>query len=81
MDLQKLIEEQKYRYVINGHTHYKMVRYFGNLTIINAGALKHEDEPGFLVINFVEQFVRFYKFSGDFVIEESEIVSLTAAFN
>ena len=54
-----------------------MVRHFGNLTIINAGTLKHEHEPGFLVIDFVQQFVQFYKFLGESAIEESEKVSLT----
>jgi predicted phosphodiesterase len=76
-DLQNLIQEQKYRYIINGHTHYKMVRYFGNLTIINAGTLRPDYNPGFLIINFVEQFVQFYKFLEDFAIEEAERVSLT----
>lgn len=76
IDLQNLIEGQKYRYVMNGHTHYKMVRHFGNLTIINAGTLKRQDEPGFLVIDFVKRFVQFYKFSEDSAIEESERVSL-----
>jgi predicted phosphodiesterase len=77
-DLQNLIRDRKYTYIINGHTHYKMVRHFGKLTIINAGTLKHEHEPGFLVINFVQQFVQFYKFLGDDAIEEAERVSLTA---
>ena len=78
IDIQNLIRGRKYRYVINGHTHYKMVRYFGNLTIINAGTLKYEHNPGFLVIDFVQQFVQFYKFFGDSAIEEAERVSLTA---
>jgi predicted phosphodiesterase len=77
-DLQNLIRDGKYRYVINGHTNYKMVRHFGNLTIINAGTLKRGHEQGFLVINFVEQFVQFYKFLEDDAIEVAERVSLTA---
>lgn len=55
-----------------------MVRHFGKLTIINADTLKHEHEPGFLVIDFVQQFVQFYKFLGDDAIEEAQKVSLTA---
>ncbi|MCU0547624.1 MAG: metallophosphatase family protein [Oscillatoriaceae cyanobacterium Prado104] len=77
-DLQNLIQERKYRYVINGHTHYKMVRHFGNLTIINAGTLKRGCDRGFLLINLVRQFVRFYIFLEDGAIEEAERVSLTA---
>lgn len=78
IDLQNLIRGQKYRYVINGHTHYKMVRHFGNLTVINAGTLKQEHEPGFLAIDFVQQFVQFYKFFECSMIEEVARVSLTA---
>jgi predicted phosphodiesterase len=77
-DLQNLIRDGKYRYVINGHTNYKMVRHFGNLTIINAGTLKPGHEQGFLVINFVGQFVQFYNFLKDRAIAEAEKVSLTA---
>jgi predicted phosphodiesterase len=77
-DLQNLIRDGKYRYVINGHTNYKMVRHFGNLTIINAGTLKRGHEQGFVVINFIEQFVQFYKFLADAAIETAERVSLTA---
>ena len=76
-DLQNLIREQKYKYVINGHTHYKMVRNFSKLTIINAGTLKRGHEPGFLLIDFVQQFVQFYKFFAGFMIEDAERVSLT----
>ncbi|HEY9853835.1 MAG TPA: metallophosphoesterase family protein [Leptolyngbyaceae cyanobacterium] len=76
IDLQNLISEQKYRYVINGHTHYKMVRNFGKLTIINSGTLKRDHAPGFLLIDFVQQFVQFYKFFEDFTIEDSERVNL-----
>lgn len=76
-DLQNLIREQKYKYVINGHTHYKMVRNFGKLTIINAGTLKRDRAPGFLVVDFVQQFVQFYKFIGDCAIADAERVNLT----
>jgi predicted phosphodiesterase len=76
-DLQNLIRDGKYRYVINGHTNYKMVRHFGNLTIINAGTLKRGHEQGFVVINFIEQFVQFYKFLEDAAIEAAERISLT----
>jgi len=37
--LQGLIREGRYRFVVNGHTHLRMVRSFGGLTIINAGSL------------------------------------------
>lgn len=37
--LQRLIRRGDYRFVVNGHTHLRMVRSFGGLTIINAGSL------------------------------------------
>ena len=38
-DLQQLISERRYRFVLNGHTHKPMLRTFGPLSIINAGTL------------------------------------------
>jgi putative phosphoesterase len=58
-ELQELINKQQYRFVINGHTHYAMVRDFGNMTVINAGSLLYEN-PCFLTIDFTKKFARFY---------------------
>ena len=52
LDLQNLLLERKYQYVINGHTHYKMVRSFGDLIIINAGTLKKNHYPVFFASRF-----------------------------
>ena len=40
--------------VVNGHTHRRMVRTFGGgrLTVINAGTLARDHEPGFFVVDF-----------------------------
>jgi predicted phosphodiesterase len=51
-DLQKILTEQKYKYIVNGHTHYPMVRKINNITIINAGTLKREHKPCFSIIDF-----------------------------
>ncbi len=50
-ELQELIRSGQYRFVVNGHTHYRMVRDFGGLTVINAGTLLY-GEPEFLTIDF-----------------------------
>jgi putative phosphoesterase len=51
-DLQSLIAERKYRFVINGHTHRAMLRTFGPLSIINAGALHRDYERSFTYVDF-----------------------------
>lgn len=75
-DLQKLIKEQKYKYMINGHSHCPMVRSFQDLTIINAGTLKKEHHPGFVTINFHASYVSFYKFIAQNRIEIEKIIDL-----
>jgi putative phosphoesterase len=58
--LSRLILEGQYRFVINGHTHQRMVRSFNHLTIINAGTLYREHRPCFLLADFEAQFVQFF---------------------
>jgi len=43
-ELQRLIAERVYRFVLNGHTHRAMLRTFGPLSIINAGTLLRDQE-------------------------------------
>jgi putative phosphoesterase len=50
-ELQDLILASRYRFVINGHTHHRMVRDFSRLTVINAGSLLYSD-ASFQTINF-----------------------------
>jgi putative phosphoesterase len=58
-ELLELIQSRQYRYLINGHTHYRMARDFGGLTVINAGSLLYEDACC-LMVNFHERMARFY---------------------
>jgi predicted phosphodiesterase len=51
-DLQGLIRERRYRYVLNGHTHRPMLRTFGPLSIVNAGTLHREYERCFTLVDF-----------------------------
>jgi predicted phosphodiesterase len=50
--LLRLMLEAKYKFVINGHTHQRMVKRFDHLTIINAGTLFHLHQPCFLIADF-----------------------------
>jgi predicted phosphodiesterase len=50
-DLQ-LVLRGRHRWIINGHSHRRMVRHFPRVTIINAGTLRRDHEPGFLDLDF-----------------------------
>jgi putative phosphoesterase len=68
-ELQELLRTKEYRYVICGHTHRRMVRDFGGLTVINAGTLLGPHDPCIALCNFSEASVRFYSITpgGDIV--------------
>jgi predicted phosphodiesterase len=51
-ELQALIADPDLAIVLNGHTHKPMVRHFPGLTIVNAGTIFHEHEPGYVVVDF-----------------------------
>ena len=76
IELQRLIRENRYRFIINGHTHFKMVRQVGQLRIINAGTLKWGHGSGFTVVDFEKGYVQFYEFYHQgYSIEKTEYVS------
>ena len=60
LDLQELIRSRQYRFVINGHTHSRMVRHFEGLTVINVGTLRSYVSPGFAKIDFEARQVHFF---------------------
>ncbi len=59
-ELQELLATKQYRFVINGHTHCRMVKDFGGVTIINVGTLFGEHEPCFAIIDLENAEVVFY---------------------
>lgn len=60
-DLQTLLAENRYKYVIAGHSHQPMFRRFGPMAFINPGALIYEPFPSFVIIDFDLRELRFYK--------------------
>ncbi len=66
--LDQIIEDDEYRYVINGHMHFRTMIHFENLTLINAGTLKGEHRPGFSIIDFEAQTVSGFEHQEDAVI-------------
>lgn len=64
-DLQNLLRNRYFRWVINGHSHRRMVRAFPGVTIINAGTLKGDHSPCFLEIDFDRGVVLVFEFADD----------------
>jgi predicted phosphodiesterase len=49
--LDQIIADGAYRYMINGHVHYRTVINFRQLTLLNAGTLKNRHRPGFSILD------------------------------
>ncbi len=58
--LQKLLHAAAYRFVVNGHSHRRLVRTINELTIINAGTIYQWHAPCFLVADFEAGYVQYY---------------------
>lgn len=75
-ELHSLIDKQEYKFVVNGHTHRRMVRKFENLTIINAGTLSAKHEPCIAIANFRTGFVQFYDFQKNSLVSSGDPIRL-----
>ncbi len=58
--LEKLLRADEYRFVVNGHSHRRLVRKIGEMTIINAGTIYQWHAPCFLVADFEAGYVQYY---------------------
>jgi len=54
------LRDEGVRLVLCGHTHVRMVRDVGGLTIVNAGTLYRKDRPGVALVDLEVNEVRFY---------------------
>jgi predicted phosphodiesterase len=63
--LDGLIARGHYRFIINGHMHFRTMIHFDALTLINAGTLKGDRWPGFMVADFADQTITSLKFNND----------------
>ena len=73
-DLQSLVRIGAYRWVLNGHSHRRMVRPFGRVTIINAGTLKRDRSPCCLELDFETATGVVFSFEGEpEVVRETRI--------
>lgn len=55
-----LIGSGVFNFVVNGHTHCRMVRTFDHLTLVNAGTLLRGFQPCLLIIDFEARSGQFY---------------------
>jgi predicted phosphodiesterase len=58
--LWQLVNRREYRFVLNGHTHERLVRSFEDLTIINAGTLFRKHNPCFCIADFAAATVQYF---------------------
>ncbi len=61
--LWELVADRTCRFLVGGHTHQRMVRRFGDLTVLNPGTLCRRDEPGFLEIELATGAGRWFRVS------------------
>ncbi len=73
-ELQNLIRSD-HSLVLCGHTHRRMVRSFGALTIVNAGTLRSADTPCFVVLDLDGRFAQFFDLAVDGTVTEAERLS------
>jgi len=59
-DLETLVYASGYRYVVNGHSHRRLVRKIDKITFINAGTLRRRNDPCFGLANFEARTVQFF---------------------
>jgi predicted phosphodiesterase len=63
--LQGLLGRRDVALIVGGHTHSRMVRAFGRLTVVNPGALGYVRDPGFAVADLAAGIVDFYSVDED----------------
>jgi predicted phosphodiesterase len=70
-ELQRLMQSE-FAFVICGHTHRRMVRRLGRLTVINAGTLRNEQHPCFGLVDLNARLVRWFELGPDGSVKESK---------
>ncbi len=70
--LWKMVATREFAFVVNGHTHQRLVRTFGEMTIINAGTLYRKHHPCFCIADFENSSVQYFNVDGEGRIEVAE---------
>lgn len=74
--LWRLVNSEEFAFVVNGHTHQRLVRSFGEMTIINAGTLYRKHKPCFGVVDFEARHVQFYELPSSNEVVRAELFLL-----
>jgi putative phosphoesterase len=74
--LWKLVNSHEYDFIVNGHTHRRLVQKFDDLTLINAGTLFRKHDPCFLVVDFEARVAEYFNLPGDGKIVEAAKIEL-----
>lgn len=74
--LQRMRRDKTVQFIINGHTHHRMVRIFPRLTVINAGTLYREHSPSLTIVDFETRNAVFHFFDGPHQIRGKESHSI-----
>ena len=56
---------QRYPLVVYGHTHERLVMHLDDIVLVNAGAVCHPGDPGFVVLDFEGNHVEWHRLSDD----------------
>lgn len=79
--LWRLVNSEEFAFVVNGHTHQRLVISFGEMTIINAGTLYRKHKPCFCVADFERSFAQYFNVDSDGEIETAEVFPLPPKTN
>lgn len=64
-ELDRLLADGHYRYLVQGHSHYRVLVDFPELLLVNAGTLVRRHRPGVSIIDFASETITAYEFEGD----------------
>ena len=79
-EFDQLIKDGEYKYLVNGHMHYRTMIHFEAMTLINAGTLRGTHLPGFCMLDLAQQTVSAFTFrEEDDVIETGCVAPLVDA--
>ncbi|MGH9755737.1 MAG: metallophosphoesterase family protein [Blastocatellia bacterium] len=74
--LWELVYSQEYDFIVNGHTHRRLVQKFDDLTLINAGTLFRKHDPCCLIVDFEARVAEYFNLPGEDNIVEAERIEL-----
>jgi predicted phosphodiesterase len=75
-ELQLLLGRDDLAFMVGGHTHRRMVRRIGKLTIVNPGTLYREHEPGAMILDCATQRVRVLRAESGGLVRQGETIAL-----